>query len=62
MKASEARTEARRIGASTYLGSPCPKGHERRWTVDARCVQCSRPQQSGPVPLPSSASLARWRG
>lgn len=61
MKASEARTEARRIGASTYYGTPCEKGHERRWTVDARCVECSRPQYLGPVRLPSAASLAKWR-
>lgn len=41
-----ARQIARENGLSTYVGKPCPKGHDgTRWTCDCKCVQCMRDRQ-----------------
>jgi hypothetical protein len=41
--ANAARSGAVKVGALTYVPpSPCPEGHQLRWTASSNCVECDR--------------------
>lgn len=41
-----ARAEARREGATRFIGDPCPHGHRERNVRDGRCCACEKAHKS----------------